>query len=387
MLVWCIIKLIQTMLRTQEIGYFHLPVGCPLRRDGTSVTVEDVQKWIKESNPSFFKRTSYGTYAGVISILIGALTSITGQFKDSRFLKWVGGILAGVGALAAAIGKLFGAEIDVLSRVHNRILFGPDKEVKTTPEEEGIKHEDVEIKTPDGPILKGFFLPAPIATKKTVIFLNGRGYNASRCLKEFVELQKKVPVNVLMVDYRGFGKSTGEATPQGVVGDAASMYDYLVSKKGLTPDDISLFGVSLGGAVAIELANRREVNTLLVQSSFTTVEEVAEDQLPRVIPKVLKGVIRGIAQSEFNSRESIKNVRAKTVIISHGTSDRVIPIKHGEELFSLVSVPDKHFIPLEGAGHSDFVHSYDDDCYELFSKSFGVGDLCQIAERKLPVAA
>lgn len=376
------------MLRTQEIGYFHLPVGYPKPASDVPVTKQDVQKWIRENSPSFFQKTSYGTYLGIIGILAGAVASIAGLFKENKFLKWIGGILAGVGAVTSAIGKLFGVEVDVLNKVHSKVLFSPNGKVETTPDEEGIDHEKVEIKTNDGETLKGFFLPAPVPTKKTVIFLNGQGYNASMLLKEkkFEKLQSEVPVNVLIVDYRGFGESTGSATPQGVVNDAVSMYDYLVSEKHLTPNDISIFGVSLGGAVAIELANKREVDTLIVQSSFTTVEDVADDKLPKVIPAFLRGLLKGITQSEFNSRESIKNVKAKKVIISHGTDDDVIPVKHGEELFGLLNVPEKYFMPIEGARHKDFAEGYDEGCYELFRKCLGVSKI-QIDGRRQEVLA
>lgn len=378
------------MLRTQEIGYFHLPVGYPKTEGNTPVTKQGVQEWIRESNPSFFQKTSYGTYLGIIGILAGAVASIAGLFKDSKLLKWIGGILAGVGVLTSAIGKLFGIEVDVLNKVRSKVLFSPNGKVETTPDEEGINHEKVEIQTNDGETLRGFLFPAPVPTKKTVIFLNGRGHNASMCLKEkeFEKLQNEVPVNILIVDYRGFGesKSAGSPTPQGVVNDAVSMYDYLISEKHLTPDDISVFGVSLGGAVAIELANKREVDTLIVQSSFTTVEDVADDKLSEVIPAVLRGLVKGITQSEFNSRESIKNVKAKKVIISHSTDDEVIPVKHGEELFSLVSVPEKYFLPIEGVHHKDFAKGYDNECYEIFRRCLGVSAVCEDTKKQEVVA-
>src|SRR3989338_2533525 len=370
------------MLRTPEIGIYHWPVGCPKPPAGEAPSQRYVENWLREKNPSTLERVSYGTYAGALATVLGLVTATVGFFKDNKVAKWIGGVLAGIGALATLVGNFCGIEWDSIGRLYNNLLISPNGKVETTPDEKGIKCENVSIETNRGE-LNGYYIPAPVSTKKTIIFLNGRGYNASLCLDEFSKLQQEVPVNVLMVDYCGMGKSKlnkGEkVTQEGLVLDAEAMYQYLVEKKGLTANDISLFGVSLGGAVAIELANRREVNTLVVQSSFTTVEEAVKEKSSASVPGILKALLGMLARSEFDSAEAIKTVKAKRVIVSHGTDDEIIPFSLGKKLFDNVTLPEqsKAFLPLAGAFHKNFAEHYDLACYRTFRKFLGILSVCE----------
>ena len=377
------------MLRTPEVGIFHWPVGCPQPPAGEAPSQRYVEKWLREKNPSTLGRVSYGTYAGAAATVIGIASCVIGFFKENKVAKWIGGFLAGIGAFVTLVGNFCGIEWDSLGRLYNNLLISPNNKVEATPAKKGIKSEEVSIKTSRGE-LKGHFIPAPVPTKKTIMFLNGHGYNASLCFEEFNRLQNEVPVNVLMVDYCGVGSSTlnkGEKfTQEGLVLDAEAMYDYLVQKKNLTANDISIFGASLGGAVAIELANRKEVNTLLVQSSFTTVEDIVKDRSPALINNILGKLIGKLARSEFDSYEAIKTVKAKRVIVSHGKKDEDIPFSHGERLFSAVTVPEKIFLPLEGAGHADFTKFYDSTCFRTFRKYFGLLEPCEAGKQELQVA-
>ena len=182
-----------------------------------------------------------------------------------------------------------------------------------------------------------------------------------------------------MVDYRGFGESSlncGKITPDGIVSDAEAMYDYLVTEKGCSPDDISLFGHSLGGAVAIQLANKKPVNTLVIQSSFTKLNDVFGDFMSAVVPetwmeKTGKLISYLTQKNEFDSIEAIKTVQAKNVVISHGTKDKVISSEHAKKLHE--AKPGSKLVLMEGAGHSDYREFLQPEHIALLNKFF-VGD-------------
>ncbi len=352
------------MLNTAEVGLFHLPVGYPRATLTTKPpTKKEVKEWFEEKNPSTLEKTSYGTYVGIAAMVIGAASWLVGFIKDNWFGKWVGGILASSGAVATFVGKCCGVENDLVNSLRTKALYNPPTELETTPDKEGIPCEEVFIGTTDGEKLYGYYLPSPKETKKTVIYLHGRANNISHCLKDIKELQEKAPVNVLICDYRGFGKSTlntGEINRNGIITDAKAMHDYLIQKRGCNSDDISLFGHSLGGAVAIELAKqltkeKKPPHAMVIQDSFTSIRDVPKDRLNIVFPSKLANLLSALISNEFDSKKSIKEIDPKIqVLISHGTNDWVIPFKQSQELHKEIPGTNKKLILLEGAGHSDF---------------------------------
>lgn len=284
----------------------------------------------------------------------------------------IAGILSFFRKLVDKVCNFFGFESPI-DKLHRKFIIAPNSHIECKPCELKIPHEEVVIRNGDV-TLRGCLLKSPIETQKTVIFLNGRGHNSSKCFEKFVELQKKVPVNILMVDYRGFGRSSGTPTFNGLVSDAEAMYNFLRKEKGLKVDDISIFGASLGGGVAIQLAKRKEVNALVIQSSFTSIEDVAGDIMSSVLPDVLIDAVTPLVVTKFNSQETIKEVKAKQLLIIHGTNDKVIPYKHGVSLFREAKKANLKpiFIKLKGAEHTNCTDFYDDDCIKLFRRLFGV---------------
>lgn len=274
--------------------------------------------------------------------------------------------------------KFFGIESPI-DTLHRKVVIAPNTHVDSTPTDHGIPHEKVEIKSGDA-VLRGYLLKSPVETKKTVIFLNGQysngGGEEGKCYKKFAELQKQVPVNVLIVDYKGFGKSSGTPTFDGLVSDAEAMYDYLIREKELKPEDISVLGASLGGGVAIQLAKKRKFNTLVIQSSFTSTEDVAGDVMSKLLPDVLVDSLTPLVETPFNSKEAIKEAKADNIVILHGTNDEYIPYKQGVSLWRSAKDAGLNpiFIKLKGAGHTNFSDFYDDDCFKIFRRLFGTED-------------
>ncbi len=240
------------------------------------------------------------------------------------------------------------------------LLFNPSTKIYSSPAQNGINHEEVYIDTPDGKKLHGYFLPAKEKTNKTVIFLHGNDLNVSRWFLAPVVLQQQVPVNFLIVDYRGYGKSTGSPTSHGLITDAVAMYDFLINK-GFKKDDISVYGRSLGGAVALELTKRRSLHSAVIQSSFSSLRELVKNKYP-YIPSFL------IKNDLFNSKETANDLHIP-LLVSHGTNDKIVPLNQSEELYKNASEP-KKLIVLQGAGHEHLKKYYTEEYFQALRELF-----------------
>ncbi len=250
--------------------------------------------------------------------------------------------------------------MDLIDNLHSNLIFYPSKEFFSSPAEAGVDFEEIFIETEDSEKLHGYFLPAKNKTNNIMIYFHGNADNVSAWHEAPVEIQKHVSVNALIVDYRGYGKSTGKPTIQGVIKDAYAMYKYLI-ERGFKPNDISLYGRSLGGAIALELAIQEKVKSIVVQSSFSSLKDIAHDLYP-----MLPGLI--IKNRFLNSKHLIKKINIP-ILISHGSLDEVVPVSHSYKLFELANKPKKLLI-LEGAMHNDISSYFNSEYFEALKDLF-----------------
>jgi len=222
----------------------------------------------------------------------------------------------------------------------------------------GQPAEEVWLTTRDNVRLNAWYLSNP-ASKKALLWFHGNAETIGYGL-EHLEFYSRLAVNVLAVDYRGYGKSEGTPGEAGVYRDADAAYDHLIQARHIQPKNIVVFGHSLGGAVAIDLASRRECGGLIAQSSFTSVKDMAR----RVFRIPL---FEYIPKSQFDSLAKIRRVRAPILIV-HGTRDETVPFSMGQRLFAAASEP-KFFFPVQGAGHNDLIEIGGDELVDCF-KSF-----------------
>jgi fermentation-respiration switch protein FrsA (DUF1100 family) len=215
--------------------------------------------------------------------------------------------------------------------------------------------EDVWLTTQDNIRLNAWYLPSP-GSEKALLWFHGNAENIGHGLGQAV-FYSRLGVNVLAVDYRGYGRSEGSPDEAGVYRDADAAYDYLIQVRHIQPKNIVIYGHSLGGAVAIDLASRRECGGLIVQSSFTSIRDMARRTFR--IP-----LFEYIPKSRFNSLAKIPRVRA-AILIVHGTRDETVPFSMGQRLFAAAPEP-KFFLPIEGAGHNDVVEIGGDQLLERF---------------------
>jgi fermentation-respiration switch protein FrsA (DUF1100 family) len=154
---------------------------------------------------------------------------------------------------------------------------------------------------------------------------------------------RRLGLNLLAFDYRGYGESEGVPTEAGLSQDADAAYRYLREQRGVPADRIIVFGHSLGSAVAVDLASRVPVGGLIVEGALTSVVERGQELYP-YIP------VRWIAGTRFASIDKIARVTVPKLFL-HATGDEVIPLAHGRRLYQAASAP-KTFVELQG-GHGD----------------------------------
>lgn len=215
----------------------------------------------------------------------------------------------------------------------------PDGDWTTKP---GI--EDVEIVAADGVKLHGWFARAPGSARWTILFFHGNAGNLTH-RRSFIAQLRRLPADVLVIDYRGYGKSEGSPSEAGLYADARGAYDYLTRTRGVPADRIVIFGKSLGGAPAIELATKVPCGGLIVQSSFTSVPEMSK----RVIPVIPVG---WALRHRYDNLAKVGSIAAPKLFI-HSPDDEVVPYEMGRRLFEAAAGP-KEFYEASG-GHNELI--------------------------------
>jgi len=229
------------------------------------------------------------------------------------------------------------------SRLVEGMIFQPTPGAELRPAQLGLSGEEVFLDTADGVRIHGFWLPAPGATR-ALLFLHGNAGNASHRLPNAAQLLA-LGTHVLLLDYRGYGLSGGRASEAGVYADARAGLGHLVEARGLPEERIVVFGRSLGGAVAVDLAQDRGLGGVVLESTFTSVADAAGQLFGRPL-----GLLVG---SRFDSASKIGRVRSP-LLFFHGDRDEIVAYALGRRLFELAPKP-KAFETLRGAGHNDTV--------------------------------
>ena len=226
-------------------------------------------------------------------------------------------------------------------RLIDLAIFQPTRGVAITPAQLGIAGENVHLETEDGVQIHAFYLPAP-GSDIALLFLHGNAGNASHRLPNVAELVR-LGCSVLLLDYRGYGLSDGRPSEAGAYADARAGLGHLIDQRGFTTDRIVVFGRSLGGAVAVDLARDRELAGVILESTFTSVADIA-----RGLGGPLLGALAG---RRFDSASKIDRIRAP-LLFFHGDRDEVVDHALGRRLFDAAPEP-KSFETISGAGHNN----------------------------------
>ncbi|MBU0718760.1 MAG: alpha/beta hydrolase [Planctomycetes bacterium] len=226
------------------------------------------------------------------------------------------------------------------------LIYFPSRDVHTTPADIGMDFEDVTLRTSDGLSIAAWYVPRSEA-KATVLYCHGNAGNIADLLVTIQQLHQ-LGYNVLVFDYHGFGQSEGRPSERGTYLDAEAAWAYLVETRAEPPARIVVFGHSLGGAVAIELAARHEPAALVAESTFTSLADVAATHHP-LLP------VRVMLVHRYESIAKIARVKCPKLFL-HGGSDWLIPIAQGRTLYDTASSP-KEFIETPG-GHNTSGFTY-----------------------------
>ena len=208
--------------------------------------------------------------------------------------------------------------------------------------------EEVWFETSDGVKLYGWLFRASTQTPAaaTVVYFHGNGGNLSYCDWVGAELAAR-GFDVLLFDYRGYGRSQGEPTDErGLYADADAAYDFVTKSRGVDARRVVLYGQSLGTAAATDVASRRECGALVLESGLSS----ASDMAGMVIPW-LPGFVRNLTKNKLDSVGKLPRVGCP-VFVAHGGRDEIIPVGQGRKLFEAAPEPKRLHI-VEGAGHND----------------------------------
>lgn len=230
----------------------------------------------------------------------------------------------------------------LLRLVERHLVFFPSKwREEPAPRAFAQALEEVLFQTSDEVALHGWYLPHDSAVA-SLVMAHGNAGNVSDRAAWLGLLREAIPVNLFMFDYRGYGKSAGSPSEAGCYRDAEAAYDWLRAKTPHVP--IIAHGHSLGGAVVIELAGRRPLAGLIVESSFTHARDMA---------KLMFGAlpVHWLSAMKWASVDKVAKLTMPKLFL-HGDQDRIIPFRLGQELYARAAEP-KRFVTLAGVDHND----------------------------------
>lgn len=239
-------------------------------------------------------------------------------------------------ALRIAAAVYLGLSVLLFFRQSGLVYF-PLKKVLLTPADAALRYEAVTLLTSDGVQLASWYVPRESA-RGTVLICHGNGGNIGDRL-HVIGLCHELGLNVLIFDYRGYGESAGKPTEAGTYRDALAAWQYLTENRKTPPDKIVVFGRSLGGAVAAELAARVVPAALIIEAAFTSIPELGQRLYP-YLP------VRFLCRFRYNTREYLQSVNCP-VLIAHSREDEMIPFAHGRKLYAAARPP-KTFVELIG---------------------------------------
>jgi fermentation-respiration switch protein FrsA (DUF1100 family) len=232
--------------------------------------------------------------------------------------------------------------------LQEKLIFYPSQSAEKVPVPAKMPVEEVFFETSDGVKLQGFYVPTEGATE-TVLFFHGNAGNVSYRFDRLY-VPWSLGKNALIFDYRGYGLSEGEISNEvDLYLDGAAALDFLVSEKGAMPENVILWGRSLGAAVALELATKNSIKKLILESPFLSIRQLARERF-WWFPSLL-------VRYQFDNKSKISEIEAP-LLIFHSEEDETVPFAHGKKLLELASEP-KELVPLSGEHNGSLSKSFE----------------------------
>jgi len=225
-------------------------------------------------------------------------------------------------------------------------VYYPERTLSGDPSRIGLQFETVYFETTDGVQLSGWFIPNESA-RGAILFCHGNAGNISHRLAS-IEIFHRLGLEVFIFDYRGYGQSEGKPTEHGTYKDAQAAWQYLIDDRQVNPNEIIVFGRSLGGGVASWLAQSHAPGALILESTFTSLPDIAATLYP-YLP------VRLLLRFEYNTAENLGRVNCPVLIV-HSRDDEIMPFSHGWRLFEVAKEP-KKFLEISGTHNEGFITS------------------------------
>ncbi len=234
------------------------------------------------------------------------------------------------------------------------LFFQPMKEHVADPAAFGFAYRDVTFEAADGTRLHGWFFPAKAERLGSVLFLHGNAENVSTHFAGAVWLTEG-GFDVFAVDYRGYGRSEGAPTLDGLHLDAAAALHTLLAMPGIAPEEVVVFGQSLGGAIALaalaESPAKDELAGLVVEGAFSGYRGIAREKLADFwLTWALQWPIGLTVDDDYDLKAAAAGIAPLPLLIVHGQADDVVPPHHGDALFAAAREPKAIWRPAR-AGH------------------------------------
>ena len=229
------------------------------------------------------------------------------------------------------------------------LVYFPEKTLETSPEKYGMVYGTVQVPSTDSARLVCWIIPSADTSTLWLLYLHGNAGNMAKqgYVEHYAQLHK-LGFNILTVDYRGYGESSGRPTEQGLYDDARAGYEYLRSVQHVPGRRIVVYGYSLGSAVAVQLSSTVPTAGLIIEGAFTSITDVGAEHYP-FIP------VRWIVGDRFGSKARIGSITVPKLFV-HARDDNTIPIRFGRALYDAAPEP-KTFLEVQG-GHEN-AHTVD----------------------------
>ena len=246
--------------------------------------------------------------------------------------------------IAIIIGIICGLLAALVYLLQSRFVYFPSRSLVADPSDIGLLFDNIKLETADGIQLSGWFVPHDEA-RGVILFCHGNAGNISHRL-ESIQVFHRLGLEVFIFDYRGYGESQGRPSEQGTYEDVKVAWQYLTQERNMQPERIILFGRSIGGAIASNIACEHRPGAVMLESTFTSMPNLAADiyHLP---------LVRHFTHFKYNTEEYIQEVDSPILII-HSRDDDIVPFSHGHRLFEISSEP-KRFLEITGTHNEGFI--------------------------------
>lgn len=248
---------------------------------------------------------------------------------------WIVIIIAGAYLLFAGFLFIF----------QSHYVYYPEGVLLADPSSIRLDFQSVFFETVDGVELSGWFIPSESA-RGVILFCHGNAGNISHQL-ESIQIFHRLRLDVFIFDYRGYGQSKGKPTEQGTYKDAQAAWRYLVEERQVPPSQVIVFGRSLGGAVASWLAQSHTPGALILESTFTSLPDIAATLYPYLPVR--------LSRFKYNTAEYLGRVGCPVLVV-HSRDDEIIPFSHGCQLLKIARKP-KKFLEISGTHNEGFITS------------------------------